>query len=1195
MAMIRAILTIGSTNPKTKPPTRCCYNNNKSNKKKQKPMSSSRNDWRKQPKDRATEYPPQKKIKDLTRASPGESTYPTRLYSAFFTPLSQMGAFGIGIGLYFSSLRGVAFISLVAGLINVPNIMYFSSPHYSEGQSGVPWFLKGSAVCTERVWVPCPGCEMDDFWRSPERIAGTTTVTPDGELQDLVFALKNTCDGATMGVGIYNLASLGWILISLIILTLYQRRKQRQIDEKAQTAQDYSIEIRNPPGDATEPEEWKDFFESRFGGHVTCCTVTIDNDLLVKTLAERRGVIALLEEKVREGSMINAMKLSELAAREEHGRRFFGNLKSRIDPGIPELVGRLTVLNAKIQGLTQQEYVATRVFCTFETESAQRQVLSEMMVGSMSAYRNNTHVINANLLFRGEHVLLVREAEEPNTIRWTDLDEKLATRIKQLTITTLIGLACIVGVTIVVFLCHNIGKQWSALAISLSNALFPVVAKILTDFETHPSETEKHVSLFVKIAIFRWVITAIVITLITPFTSTLGDGPDGLLNSIYTIFFYDLVLSNGLQLLDPVSNFKRHFLAPRAATQERMNLLMGGTEYTIAERYTNMTKTLFLTFYYCSIYPGVFHVCAICLNVNFYVDKFSLMRTWKPTPMLGPYIANFCRIYFMSSAFAAMAITSSYFFSGFPFDNLCAQDVSHSAYYGSWHITNGVGEVTTAVISPGERSFQFCHQFLGPGVNFAFPVGPEKQPPGQTWMTAEQEQLTEIYGYVSLAVLSLVGALFLSRFLKSAKDMFTASHEPVGKDQGIPFSENENISSYIPQAFSEQFTHPLLAVNIDDIGTNLFDWSDPDRSHSYYDLTRDAEQLIGGNEEVCYKAFSRVRHWPPNAVESKESGNSAKSALKRHKDVGNKRNVSWSSKVTCKTYSKDDAGHWDSFDANASSTKMNFDSHEPIYDPGAQDEARTFKESSSDGTNSSEGFNDPPQPDQNENHGGRGPRNHPPTLAQQFDPYYNTGLDYENQLPDQMYGDSQQQDDGGEQYDDHDQYHRSDDQFDRSEQHDHGASWEGSERSYDQSSGTGSSAYSDNMSYDRNRNPKNVAGYPEDSHGGSFNSVESSQQSQQSEGRSFGSVESSQQSEYSDHRQPSVTSAGVRSNYNDSGNNFDDSGQSFDEDQEEEDDEDYDEYEQDDQQWDEDHEDGSDEGSSEYSDDEAEGLLPPVT
>lgn len=120
------------------------------------------------------------------------------------------------------------------------------------------------------------------------------------------------------------------------------------------------------------------------------------------------------------------------------------------------------------------------------------------------------------------------------------------------------------------------------------------------------------------------------------------------------------------------------------------------------------------------------------------------------------------------------------------------------------------------------------------------------------------------------------------------------------------------MTSYIPQASSSQFTHPLLAVNIDEIGTNLFDWTDPDRSHSYYDLTRDAEQLLGGNEDLCYKAFSRVRHWPPRAgKDEKERGKpTTKSALRRHKDISHKRNISWSSKVTCKTYSKDDANHW---------------------------------------------------------------------------------------------------------------------------------------------------------------------------------------------------------------------------------------------------------------------------------------------
>ena len=389
-----------------------------------------------------------------------------------------------------------------------------------------------------------------------------------------------------MDVGIYNLASLGWILLSLLALTIYQKRKQRQIDEKALAPRDYSITVLNPPEDATEPEEWRDFFESRFGAHMTCCTVTIDNDLLVKTLAGRREVIALLAEKVREGSMLNSMKLSQLSAKIEHGRRCFGNLKSRVNPGVPELTGRLSVLNAKIQGLTQQEYVATRVFCTFEMESEQREILSEMVVASMTAYRNDTHSINPNLLFRGERVLKVREAEDPNTIRWTELDEKVGTRIRQLCTTTFISLLYAGAIASLIYLCHQVSESVSALMIAVANTFFPIVANILTNLETHPSETGKHISLYTKIAIFRWIITAIIITLIVPFTYTLGDRSGDLIGSIFAIFYYDLILSNVVQLLDPLGNFQRHFLAPRATSQDRMNVLMCGTEYFIAERYT---------------------------------------------------------------------------------------------------------------------------------------------------------------------------------------------------------------------------------------------------------------------------------------------------------------------------------------------------------------------------------------------------------------------------------------------------------------------------------------------------------------------------------------------------------------------------------------------------------------------------------
>lgn len=715
--------------------------------------------------------------KDLDRAEPGESNLPTKLYSPFFTPLSQLGDFGIGVGLYFSSLRAVAFIALIAGCINMPNILYYASEEYSGSQPGVNFLLKGSAICTEQVWVPCPTCTLDEFDRAESRIAGTTTITPEGELQTLIFALKNTCDGAKFQVGIINMASLGFILLAIAVLSLYQRQKQIAFDEQEQTAQDYSIEISNPPSDATEPEEWRDFFESRFGGHVTCCTVTIDNDLLVKALAERREVAFAIEEKLKEGGTEDTLTLHELSAKIEHGRGFVGRIMSRISPGIPELVGRLTVLNGRIQGLIQQRYRATRVFCTFETERSQRQVLTSMVVGSLASMRNITHKVNPNLLFRGEHVLHVREAEEPSTIRWMDLDEKWSTRMKQISVTTLISFACIVAVAVIVALCRRESAAYAALAISIANAMFPIIAKMVTNFEAHASETGKQSSLYVKIAIFRWVVTAIVITIITPFTSTITNGSEHLLQSIYVIFFADLVTTNVLQLLDPASNFKRHFLAPRAASQDRMNLLMGGTEYTVAERYTNMTKTLFLTFYYCAIYPSVFFFCAFSLFVNFYVDKFSLMRTWKPAPMLGAYIAKFSRIYFMTSAIAALAVVSSYLYSGFPFDNLCGGNISHSAYYGTWKVTNGEGEDSTAVVEPGMRSYHFCNQFLGPGNNFAFPALPEAQPSGSEWMTDEQEQLTGIYGWVSVGVLGLVGLVFLYRVLRALQDLFSASYK----------------------------------------------------------------------------------------------------------------------------------------------------------------------------------------------------------------------------------------------------------------------------------------------------------------------------------------------------------------------------------------------------------------------------------
>lgn len=74
-----------------------------------------------------------------------------------------------------------------------------------------------------------------------------------------------------------------------------------------------------------------------------------------------------------------------------------------------------------------------------------------------------------------------------------------------------------------------------------------------------------------------------------------------------------------------MSTLKKHFLAPRARNQEEMNLSFQGTPYTLAERYTDFTKVLFLCFFYSALFPYTFFFCAAILIVQYYVDKFCLM------------------------------------------------------------------------------------------------------------------------------------------------------------------------------------------------------------------------------------------------------------------------------------------------------------------------------------------------------------------------------------------------------------------------------------------------------------------------------------------------------------------------------------------------------------------------------------------
>jgi hypothetical protein len=516
--------------------------------------------------------------------------------------LPQLGDFGLGLGLYFSTLRAITIITLILGLISVYNINYFASDDYLpfEYRHNLTLLTRGSAICTMTSWVPCPTCNCTEPGEET-RQSGRTTLPPnrcgtaidpaydpdsDSEsMKNLTFALQNDCDATPWQLGAVNYATVILLLIATGFLGEYLRRQEVKFDEDEQTTQDYSIRISNPPPDANDPEEWRRFFEQNCdGAQVTVCTCAVDNDFLVRTLVERRERLRAIRNMLEPGTSMSNLSLAYIAAKQERERNWIGRLIAMLSPGVPDHYGRLVALNAKVQGLAQLEYPVTNVFLTFETEKNQRHVLEKLSVGSLSAHKNDHNALsNPKYLFRGKQVLAVSEPDEPSTVRWQDLNAKFVQKLKEQALTVFATLGAIIASAAIVQIANESSTVGVAFAIAGFNSVFPIFAKALTDLEAHAGEGEKQTSLYFKIAAFRWVNTAIVITIITPFTNTLAL-KDGLVSQIYALFLAEILTVSAIQLLDPMGHINRHILAPRAKTQDAMNLKFQGAEFELAER-----------------------------------------------------------------------------------------------------------------------------------------------------------------------------------------------------------------------------------------------------------------------------------------------------------------------------------------------------------------------------------------------------------------------------------------------------------------------------------------------------------------------------------------------------------------------------------------------------------------------------------
>jgi len=452
--------------------------------------------------------------------------------------------------------------------------------------------------------------------------------------------------------------------------------------------------------------------------------------------------------------------------------------------------------------------------------------------------------LEENLLFRGERVVKIKEAPEPADVRWLDLQVGYGIRFMGFMGTTIAVLVFMSWSASFIYTLHkkeDLPVMVLPLFIAITNVLVPKICEFINKFESHSTDGSRQTSLYIKTALFRWFNSALALLLVYGFTNTISSTATKATISLnqmaFNLIFAEMFTIPIIKLCDFMGFFRKHILAPRADDQDEMNSYFQGAKFELAERFTDASKVLFVALFYSSILPASLFLGAIALVMHYAQAKFCLLRMWRPAPDLGFGLSRLSRNYFFSMALLIHVIMSAYWWSGYPFDNLCATENSDQ--------------------------YMFCNQdFLRRGV---FPPLPRFQPEDSPWMTEGQATITSLYAWTAVVMIVLGGLLaFKENILPYVESIFCSTYEPDGADQNIPFSSIKHlteITSYVPQLREGAFAFPQLICDVSKIDPGFIGWKDEnDPTYTRHSLYHEAKLILG--REPMTGAFSRIMEFP---------------------------------------------------------------------------------------------------------------------------------------------------------------------------------------------------------------------------------------------------------------------------------------------------------------------------------------------
>ena len=549
----------------------------------------------------------------------------------------SLDEFGLGVSLYFKTLKAFGVIFLVCGLIGI--VAMNENYEYQENYSGL-------------LTPPDPDCDRAsaDHEDNNGKFEPPHVDTPTRLLGSVYGVTRAELDFSSQGVA--DIILVAFLFCMVLISAHFEKREVIRSDTNQQTMRDYTVMVVNPPADVTDTQTYYDHFK-KFGEVVLISIIPKNGSLLKK--------IAAKVVKEKQLQVLVDTNDGENSAAPEWVKRLILSVRGKgplqaLFPTQEGLQADIAALGEEIKADTDSTvYPPWRVFVSFNTEAE-----------CENCFINN----ESNVFANGR--LVIKEAPEPSEFIYENSDVDNMKAFCHNLLSYLLTFCIAILSYIIIFYLHMAGSSiLVTVIIVLINAALPFIMKHLTFLvEVHHNREVIQQSIMVKLLLSRCIVSAVIIYHVTPYEEKFSIAS---LEAIQDIVLADAIVPL-FRAIDVYGYFSRYILAPvLGQDQDSFNLFWRGTEYNLAERYANALKTVFTALFFAVPLPSGLFLGAFTLWANYVSDKYLLMHKWKKMPPIGAGLGRLCRIMFMFILFIH-CLMSLHFFANWPYRGVCGGD-----------------------------------------------------------------------------------------------------------------------------------------------------------------------------------------------------------------------------------------------------------------------------------------------------------------------------------------------------------------------------------------------------------------------------------------------------------------------------------------------------------------------------------------